>query len=87
MRQKQRRFTNATRLPESAKDDACLAVWRQSLIASVDLCVCITSSDASVAISAAALNLIEDQRGLDLISREMIDPGADHINLEPYHGM
>ena len=88
VRQKQKAFhPNATQFTVNLQDDRVFGVWRQSLDRKQSIFALHNVSDASVGISAAALNLIEDQPWQDLISGDLIDASADHITLAPYQCM
>ena len=88
VRQKQKAFhPNATQFTVNLQDDRVFGVWRQSLDRKQSIFALHNVSDASVAISAAALNLIDDQPWLDLISGDLIDASADYITLAPYQCM
>jgi sucrose phosphorylase len=88
IRQKQVAFhPNATQFTVNMGDDRVFGIWRQS----VDRCQSIFAlhnvNNTAVTISVAALNLIEDQRWVDLLSDAIIDPKASEIIVAPYQCM
>ena len=88
IRQKQVAFhPNATQFTVNMGDDRVFGIWRQS----VDRCQSIFAlhnvNNTAVTISVAALNLIEDQRWVDLLSDTIIDPKASEIIVAPYQCM
>jgi len=88
IRKKQVAFhPNATQFTVNMGDDRVFGIWRQS----VDRCQSIFAlhnvNNTAVTISAAALNLIEDQHWVDLLSDTIIDPKASEIIVAPYQCM
>lgn len=88
IRKKQVAFhPNATQFTVNMGDDRVFGIWRQS----VDRCQSIFAlhnvNNTAVTISAAVLNLIEDQHWVDLLSDTIIDPKASEIIVAPYQCM
>jgi sucrose phosphorylase len=59
-------------------------VWRQSLDRRQSIFALHNVSHTDVVVPAAALNLIEDQLWVDLLSGDVIDATASEITLAPY---
>ena len=88
IRKKQEAFhPNATQFTVNMGDDRVFGIWRQS----VDRCQSIFAlhnvNNTAVTISTAALNLIEDQHWVDLLSDTIIYPKASEIIVAPYQCM
>jgi len=88
IRKKQVAFhPNATQFTVNMGDDRVFGIWRQS----VDRCQSIFAlhnvNNTAVTISTAALNLIEDQHWVDLLSDTIIYPKASEIIVAPYQCM
>lgn len=73
---------NATQLTLQL-DDRLLGVWRQSLDRNQSIFALHNFSDEPVEIDSYALNMIDDEEWLDILSRERIEPDGQ-ITLAPY---
>ncbi len=88
IRKKQAAFhPNATQFTVNMGDDRIFGIWRQSLDRGQSIFALHNVSDAAVTISAADLNLIEDQVWVDLLSNTVIDATASEITVAPYQCM
>ena len=88
IRQEQAAFhPNATQFTVNLGDERVFGIWRQSLDRGQSIFALHNVSDAAVTISAAALNLIEDQHWVDLLSDVVIDTMASEITVAPYQCM
>jgi len=88
IRQKQGAFhPNATQFTVNLGDDRVFGVWRQSLDRRQSIFALHNVSKAAVVVPAAALNLIEDQDWVDLLSGNEIDATASEITVAPYQCM
>lgn len=65
-------------------DPRIFGVWRQALDRSQSIFALHNVSDAQVGIPRGALNLIQDEAWLDLISGEQIGPGDETLVMAPY---
>jgi sucrose phosphorylase len=68
-------------------DDRVFGIWRQSVDRHQSIFALHNVNNTAVTISAAALNLIEDQQWVDLLSDTSINPKASEIILAPYQCM
>lgn len=85
IRKKQAAFhPNATQFTVNMGDDRIFGIWRQSLDRGQSIFALHNVSDAAVKVSAADLNLIEDQVWTDLLSDTVIDTTASEITVAPY---
>lgn len=75
---------NATQFTMYFADDRLFGLWRQSIDRYQSIFAVHNVSAEEVTIPVAALNLIEDQPWVDLISGNAIDPEAARITLAPY---
>lgn len=88
IRQKQSAFhPNATQFTVNMGDDRVFGIWRQSLDRHQSIFALHNVSDVAVTVPAAALNLIEDQDWVDLLSGTQIDPSAAELAVAPYQCM
>lgn len=88
IRQKQVAFhPNATQFTVNMGDDRVFGIWRQSVDRQQSIFALHNVNNTAVTISAAALNLIEDQQWVDLLSDTRINPKASEITLAPYQCM
>ncbi|MDF1671110.1 MAG: sugar phosphorylase [Roseovarius sp.] len=88
IRKKQSAFhPNATQFTVNMGDDRVFGVWRQSLDRGQSIFALHNVSDEAVTVSAAELNLIEDQHWVDLLSDTTIDAMAPKITVAPYQCM
>ena len=88
IRQKQPAFhPNATQFTVNMGDDRVFGIWRQSLDRRQSIFALHNVSDADVTVPSAALNLIEDQHWVDLLSAETIDATAAELVVAPYQCM
>lgn len=88
IRKKQAAFhPNATQFTVNMGDNRIFGIWRQSLDRGQSIFALHNVSDAVVTISAAALNLIEDQVWLDLLSDTVVDTTDSEITVAPYQCM
>jgi sucrose phosphorylase len=88
IRQKQVAFhPNATQFTVNMGDDRVFGIWRQSVDRHQSIFALHNVNNTAVTISAAALNLIEDQQWVDLLSDTSINPKASEIILAPYQCM
>ncbi|MBM1689518.1 sugar phosphorylase [Sulfitobacter geojensis] len=88
IRQKQAAFhPNATQFTVNMGDERVFGIWRQSLDRHQSVFALHNVSDAEVSVPAAALNLIEDQEWVDLLSGAPIDAAADELTVAPYQCM
>jgi len=84
LRAKQPAFhPNATQFTMSI-DDRLFGVWRQSLDRHQSIFAVHNVSGETVEASQAAINLIDDESWVDLISGEQIDTHKDTITMAPY---
>lgn len=84
LRAKQSAFhPNATQFT-MALDDRIFGVWRQSIDRSQSIFALHNVSAETVEIAPVAINLIEDENWVDLLSGESIDAAAEAITLAPY---
>ncbi|UWQ95182.1 sugar phosphorylase [Rhodobacteraceae bacterium M385] len=84
IRAKQAAFhPNATQFTMSL-DDRVLGVWRQSLDRHQSIFALHNVSGETVEISPTAMNLIDDEDWIDLLTGEVIDPTQEAISLAPY---
>jgi sucrose phosphorylase len=75
---------NATQFTVNLGDERVFGVWRQSLDRRQSIFALHNVSHTDVVVPAAALNLIEDQLWVDLLSGDVIDATASEITLAPY---
>ncbi|MGH1578847.1 sugar phosphorylase [Planktotalea sp.] len=88
VRQKQAAFhPNATQFTVNMGDDRVFGIWRQSLDRGQSIFALHNVSDVDVTVPSAALNLIEDQHWVDLLSGETIDAMAPELIVAPYQCM
>lgn len=88
IRKKQVAFhPNATQFTVNMGDDRVFGIWRQSFDRCQSIFALHNVNNTAVTISAAALNLIEDQHWVDLLSDTIIDPKASEIIVAPYQCM
>ena len=88
LRKRQRAFhPNATQFTVDLHDERIFAIWRQSIDRHQSIFALHNVSDETITISAAALNLIEDEDWIDLLGNTPIDAGAQDITLAPYQCM
>ncbi|MBB4174348.1 sucrose phosphorylase [Sulfitobacter noctilucicola] len=88
IRKKQGAFhPNATQFTVNLGDDRVFGVWRQSLDRHQSIFALHNVSKDPVTIPAAALNLIEDQAWIDLLTGTEIDATAADITIAPYQCM
>ena len=88
LRKRQRAFhPNATQFTVDLHDERIFAVWRQSINRHQSIFALHNVSDETITISAAALNLLEDEDWIDLLDNTPIDAGAQDITLAPYQCM
>jgi glycosidase len=78
---------NATQFTVNMGDNRIFGIWRQSLDRGQSIFALHNVSDVVVTISAAHLNLIEDQVWVDLLSDTAIDTRASEITVAPYQCM
>lgn len=84
LRAKQTAFhPNATQFT-MALDDRVFGIWRQSLDRNQSIFALHNVSAEPVEISPFAINLIEDEHWIDVLSGEVIDAQSDAITLAPY---
>ena len=88
IRKKQAAFhPNATQFTVNLHDPRLFAVWRQSIDRAQSVFALHNVSDEAVSVSAALLNLIEDEEWVDLLGDASFDAGADALTLAPYQCM
>ncbi|MCF6445831.1 sugar phosphorylase [Nereida sp. MMG025] len=88
IRQKQAAFhPNATQFTVNLGDERLFGIWRQSLDRAQSIFAIHNVSDTAVTISAAELNLIEDQIWVDLLGETKVDADASGIVIAPYQCM
>jgi sucrose phosphorylase len=88
MRQKQAAFhPNATQFTVNMGDERVFGVWRQSLDRHQSIFALHNVSNSNVTVPAVALNLIEDQDWVDLLSGAPIDATAAELTMAPYQCM
>jgi len=88
IRQKQPAFhPNATQFTVNMGDERVFGIWRQSLDRNQSIFALHNVSDVDVSVPAAALNLIEDQDWVDLLSGAPIDTAAAELIVGPYQCM
>lgn len=88
IRQKQSAFhPNATQFTFNMGDERVFGIWRQSLDRHQSIFALHNVSDVDVRVPAAALNLIEDQEWVDLLSGTPIDASAAELTVTPYQCM
>lgn len=75
---------NATQLTMNIDDDRVFVIWRQSLDRSQSIFALHNISDTDLTLPVSALNLIDDETWLDLLSDAPVDAAADEITLAPY---
>jgi sucrose phosphorylase len=75
---------NATQLTMNIDDDRVFVIWRQSLDRSQSIFALHNISDTALTLPVSALNLIDDETWLDLLSDAPVDAAADEITLAPY---
>jgi len=75
---------NATQFTVNVHDDRVLAIWRQSLDRRQSIFALHNVSDTALTISAASLNMIDDETWVDLLSGDPVEPATDDITLAPY---
>ncbi|MGJ8545434.1 MAG: sugar phosphorylase [Sulfitobacter sp.] len=78
---------NATQFTVNMGDDRVFGIWRQSLDRHQSIFALHNVSDAEVTIPAVALNLIEDQDWVDLLSGAAIDATVSEMTVAPYQCM
>jgi len=88
IRRKQAAFhPNATQFTVSMGDERVFGIWRQSLHRHQSIFALHNVSDADVIVPAVALNLIEDQDWVDLLSGDPVDTAASELIVAPYQCM
>jgi len=88
IRRKQAAFhPNATQFTVNMGDERVFGIWRQSLHRHQSIFALHNVSDANVTVPAVALNLIEDQDWVDLLSGEPVDTAASELIVAPYQCM
>ena len=88
IRQKQAAFhPNATQFTVNMGDERIFGIWRQSLDRHQSIFALHNVSDAEVSVPSAALNLIEDQHWVDLLTGATIDATASQVTVAPYQCM
>ncbi|MFT6091684.1 sugar phosphorylase [Sulfitobacter sp.] len=75
---------NATQFTVNLEDARVFALWRQSLDRRQSIFALHNVSDETVTIAATALNMIDDETWVDLLSGDTIHPDAEPISLAPY---
>jgi sucrose phosphorylase len=65
-------------------DDRVFGVWRQSLDRRQSIFALHNVSNETLEVQTSALNLIEDESWVDLLSGERIEPHAETIEMSPY---
>ena len=78
---------NATQFTVNMGDERIFGIWRQSLDRHQSIFALHNVSNAQVRVPSAALNLIEDQVWVDLLSGEEIDASAAEVIVAPYQCM
>jgi len=68
-------------------DERIFGIWRQSLDRHQSIFALHNVSNAQVRVPSAALNLIEDQVWVDLLSGAEIDASAAEVTVAPYQCM
>jgi len=85
IRQNQAAFhPNATQFTVNMGDERIFGIWRQSLDRGQSIFALHNVSNADVVVPSAAINLIEDQHWVDLISGETIDATTASLTVAPY---
>ncbi|MEB8385624.1 sugar phosphorylase [Rhodobacteraceae bacterium KMM 6894] len=88
IRRKQAAFhPNATQFTVNMGDERVFGIWRQSLDRHQSIFALHNVSDADVTVPAVALNLIEDQDWVDLLSGDPVDTAACELTVAPYQCM
>ncbi len=88
IRQNQAAFhPNATQFTVNMGDERIFGIWRQSLDRHQSIFALHNVSNAEVRVPSAALNLIEDQHWMDLLSGDTIDATAAEVIVAPYQCM
>ena len=88
IRQKQPAFhPNATQFTVNMGDERIFGIWRQSLDRHQSIFALHNVSNAHVPVPSAALNLIEDQIWVDLLSGAEIAVSAAELTVAPYQCM
>ena len=88
IRQKQAAFhPNATQFTVNMGDERIFGIWRQSLDRHQSIFALHNVSNTEVSVPSAALNLIEDQHWVDLLSGATIDASAAELTVAPYQCM
>jgi sucrose phosphorylase len=88
IRQSQAAFhPNATQFTVNMGDESIFGIWRQSLDRHQSIFALHNVSNAEVRVPSAALNLIEDQHWMDLLSGDTIDATAAEVIVAPYQCM
>ncbi|MEM6940267.1 MAG: sugar phosphorylase [Pseudomonadota bacterium] len=75
---------NATQFTMYFEDTRLFGLWRQSIDRHQSIFALHNVSDGDVTVPMAALNLIEGEPWIDLISGLVIDPEGDEITVSPY---
>ncbi|MBT9382998.1 sugar phosphorylase [Pseudooceanicola sp. CBS1P-1] len=84
VRRRQRAFhPNATQFTLQV-DDRIFGLWRQSLDRDQSIFALHNVSDATIEIDPLAINLIDGEDWIDLLSDETINPGGAPISFAPY---
>ncbi len=88
IRQNQAAFhPNATQFTVNMGDERIFGIWRQSLDRHQSIFALHNVSNAEVRVPSVALNLIEDQHWVDLLSGTTIDATAPEVIVAPYQCM
>jgi sucrose phosphorylase len=88
IRQNQAAFhPNATQFTVNMGDERIFGIWRQSLDRHQSRFALHNVSNAEVRVPSAAINLIEDQPWMDLLSGDTIDATAAEVIVAPYQCM
>jgi sucrose phosphorylase len=88
IRKKQAAFhPNAMQFTVNMGDERVFGIWRQSLDRHQSIFALHNVSNAPVSVPSAALNLIEDQHWVDLLSGASIDATAADLTVAPYQCM
>jgi sucrose phosphorylase len=84
LRSKQPAFhPNATQFT-LAVDERVFGVWRQSLDRHQSIFALHNVSEETVVLKSSAINLIEDEDWVDILSGELVDQSVDQLKLAPY---
>ena len=75
---------NATQFTVNIDNHRVFGIWRQSIDRRQSIFALHNVSDESIVLSTTALNLIEDETWVDLLSNETVDVVAAEITLLPY---